>query len=142
MTTPLRPFGEAVWTIVGHMSQSPEGRSPIDREEMESLLAVRQELGSSMEPALVDSFADKILVEVQRQTQMNLAAHQQHQMEQARGGKKQGAGRLALAIVSLVMAIPLTAIALDLSSIWMAAIVWIGIVLVNFVYGNTGRDKT
>ena len=133
-----------MWTTVGHMSQNPAGQSPIDREEMESLLSVRQELGPSMEPALVDSFADKIMIEVQRQTQMNLAAQQQHQqMEQATGGKKPARdGRLTLAIVSLVMAIPLTAIALDLSSIWMAAIVWIGIVLVNFAYGNTGRDRS
>ncbi len=123
------------------MSQNPVGPSPIDRDEMESLLAARQELGPSMEPALVDSFADKIMVEVQRQTQIKLAAQQQ-QMEHTRGGKKQGDGRLTLAIVSLVMSIPLTAIALDLSSIWMAAIVWIGIVLINFAYGNTGRDKS
>lgn len=123
------------------MSQNPIGPSPIDRDEMESLLAARQELGPSMEPALVDSFADKIMVEVQRQTQMNMQAQRQ-QMELAQRDRQTGTGgSLALAIVSLVMAIPLTAIALDLGSVWMVTIVWIGIVLVNFAYGNGRRRK-
>ena len=116
----------------------------MDHDEMESLLAVRQELGVTMEPALVDSFAQKILAEVQRQTNINNQTQQQQwQMEQSRGGHQSGTGgRLTLAIVSLVMAIPLTAIALDLSSIWMAAIVWLGIVMVNFAYGAERRGKS
>ncbi len=124
------------------MSQNPIGPGNIDRDEVESLLAARQELGPSMEPALVDSFAEKIILEVSRQTQINLAAQQQQQhMEQSRGGQKQGRdGRLTLAIVSLVMAIPLTAIALDLSNMWMAIVVWIGIVMVNFFY-SIGRPN-
>ncbi len=126
------------------MSQNPAGAGPMDHDEMESLLAARQELGPAMEPALVDSFAQKILAEVQRQTYINNQTQQQHQqMEQARGGQQSGTGgRLSLAIVSLVMAIPLTAIALDLSSIWMAAIVWIGIVMLNFAYGADRRGKS
>ena len=128
------------------MSQNPAGTGPMDHDEMESLLAVRQELGPTMEPALVDSFAQKILAEVQRQTHMNNQTQQQQwqwQMEQSRGGQQSGTGgRLTLAIVSLVMAIPLTAIALEMSSIWMAAIVWIGIVMVNFAYGADRRDKS
>lgn len=125
------------------MSQNPVGDAAMDRDEMESLLAVRQELGPAMEPALVDSFAQKIMAEVQRQTYINTEAQRQHlQMEQSRGGAQSGAGgRLTLAIVSLVMSIPLTAIALDLGSIWMAAIVWIGIVMVNFAYGTDRRGK-
>ena len=97
-----------------------------------------------MEPALVDSFAQKILAEVQRQTYINNQTQQQHQqLEQSRAGQQpSGGGRLALAIVSLVMAIPLTAIALDLSSIWMAVVVWIGIVMVNLAYGTDRRGKS
>ncbi len=119
-------------------------QNPLDREEMESLLAARQELGPAMEPALVDSFAQKILAEVQRQTYLNNQSLQQHQqMERAREGERPGSGgRLALAIVSLAMAIPLTAIALGLSSTWMAVIIWIGIVMVNFAYGTGRRGRS
>lgn len=125
------------------MSQNPAGTGPMDHDEMESLLAARQELGPAMEPALVDSFAQKILAEVQRQTHINNQTQQQWQMEQSRGGQQSGTGgRLTLAIVSLVMAIPLTAIALDLSSIWMAVIVWLGIVMLNFAYGTDRRGKS
>ncbi len=102
-------------------------QDPIDRDEMEALLAARQELGPSMEPALVDSFAQKIMVEIQRQSQM-----QQQIQPQTVGTHRSGTGpQLTLAIVSLVMAIPLTAIALEAGA-WMAVVCWIGIVLVNF----------
>lgn len=125
------------------MSQNPAGTGPMDHDEMESLLAVRQELGPTMEPALVDSFAQKILAEVQRQTHINSQTQQQSQMEQSRTAQQSGTGgRLTLAIVSLVMSIPLTAIALGLSSVWMAAIVWLGIVMINFAYGTERRGKS
>lgn len=105
----------------------------MDREDMESLLAVRQELGSEMEPALVDSFAEKIIAEVQRQTQ------QQHQVQERR--EKADGGQLTLGIVSLVMAIPLTAIALGTGSLWMVMVCWIGIVTVNIAYAMRGRGR-
>ena len=98
----------------------------MDRDDMESLLAARQELGPGMEPALVDSFAQKIIAEVQRQTWME----RQKPLPPA----ESNGGRLALGIVSLVMAIPLTAIALGNGSVFMAIVSWIGIVLVNFAY--------
>lgn len=115
------------------MSQNPVGRNKIDRDEVESLLAARQELGPAMEPALVDSMAQKIMAEVQRQTHMNVSAQDQQRVQQARDERLGSGGRLTLGIVSLVMAIPLTAIALEAGS-WMAVVVWIGIVLVNFAY--------
>lgn len=110
---------------------------PIDRDEMEALLAARQELGPSMEPALVDSFAQKIMVEIQRQSQMQ----QQVQPQAATSQQAGSGGRLTLAIVSLVMAIPLTAIALEAGS-WMAVVCWIGIVLVNFAYAARRRGES
>ena len=116
------------------MSENPIGPSPVDRGEVEALLAARSELGPSMEPALVDSFAEKIMAEVQRQSQ-------QQNVERARSGGKLGSdGQLTLAIVSIVMAIPLTAIALGVGNFWMALVVWIGIVFVNFTY-SMGRNK-
>ncbi|MDO5736810.1 MAG: hypothetical protein Q4P15_10085 [Propionibacteriaceae bacterium] len=108
-------------------------QDPMEREEIEALLATRQELGPGMEPALVDSFANKIIAEVQRQT----GAHNQVQ----KSPKKGSDGHLTLAIVSLVMAIPLTAIAMGASS-WMVVVCWIGIVLVNFAYAARHRGQS
>ncbi|RMB60121.1 hypothetical protein EAX62_10520 [Tessaracoccus antarcticus] len=100
---------------------------------MESLLAARQELGPGMEPALVDSFAQKIIAEVQRQTWM------EHQKPVPR--PESNGGRLAIGIVSLVMAIPLTAIALGNGSVFMAIVCWIGIVMVNFAFAFRQRGN-
>lgn len=113
-------------------------QNPMDREEVESLLAARQELGAEMEPALVDSFARKIIAEVQRQT------HEERQMmERTEAGGKTAMGQqLTLGIVSLVMAIPLTAIALESGSPWMLVVCWVGIVLVNFAFAAGHRGKS
>ena len=106
-------------------------QNPIDREDMESLLAVRQEMGSGMEPALVDSFAEKIIAEVRRQTEA------EHAME---GRRAAGSGlQLALGIVSMALATPLTAIALGTGNAWMAVVSWIGIVLVNVAFAMRDR---
>ena len=110
----------------GRTTLSAMSQNPMDREDMEALLAARQELGPGMEPALVDSFAQKIIAEVQRQTWLE---HQKPVHRQEGNGSQ-----LALGIVSLVMAIPLTAIALHAGSTLMAIVCWISIVLVNFAF--------
>lgn len=110
----------------------------MDRDEVESLLAARAELGNEMEPALVDSFAAKIIAEVRRQTELERQAMQPSQPvdhKQAMGSQ------LALGIVSLVMAIPLTAIAMGTGFPWMAVVTWLGIVLVNFAFASRYRGQ-
>ncbi len=110
------------------MSQNPmnrQGHNPLDREEMESVLAARQEMGAEMEPALVDSFAEKILAEVRRQAEAERGVEQQ---------KNDSNGtQLALGIVSLALAIPLTAIASGAGT-FMMILVWLGIVAVNLAF--------
>ena len=129
MTTPLAPLRESVGATLSGMNQDP-----LEREEIESLLAVRQELGAGMEPALVDSFAQKIIAEVQRQS------NEQHRVQE-RHDKSSG-GQLTLGIVSVVMAIPLTAIALGTGFPWMVVVSWIGIVLVNFAFATRHRGQS
>ncbi len=112
--------------------------NPFDHDEVESLLAARQELGPGMEPALVDSFAEKIIAEVQRQT----AVERQMMARGQQAGPQPGAGgQLALGIVSLVMSIPLTAMAFGNSLPWMAVVIWVGIVLVNYAYAVGRRPS-
>ena len=66
-------------------------------------------MGAEIEPALVDSLAAKVEATVQRRYQAELAALQQRNQAAQTG---QGP-RIAIGIVSLVMSIPLTAIAQD-----------------------------
>ncbi|MGV8845584.1 hypothetical protein [Tessaracoccus sp.] len=107
---------------------------PMDRDDVESLLAARQELGAGMEPALVDSFAEKIISEVRRQTSTR---HQMVERSQPGNGPQ-----LALGIVSLVMAIPLTAISLAYGFPWMSIVCWIGIVMVNYAFASRRRGQS
>lgn len=50
--------------------------------------------------------------------------------------------RFALAIVSLALGIPLTAIATRTSGVIGLILTWVGIVAVNAVYGWTGRSHS
>lgn len=117
------------------------GRESVDREASESLLAARLELGPAMEPALVDSFASKIVAEVQRQTAEERQVQWSREVQER---TPQGNGpRLALGITSLALSIPLTAMSMAYSYPWMAVVSWIGIVLVNvaFAMRRPGRPE-
>lgn len=98
----------------------------LSREELHAALEVRREMGAEIEPALVDSLAAKVEATVRRRYEAELAAAQAEVGADRRG---QG-GRLALAIVSLAMAIPLTAIVVQFG-IAALLMVWVGVVLVN-----------
>lgn len=129
MTTPLAYMAKAPLEYGVGMNQEP-----LDRDDMESLLAARHELGEGMEPALVDSFAEKIIAEVRRQSSTR---HPEVKRREAGSGPQ-----LALGIVSLVMAIPLTGISLANGYPWMSIVCWIGIVLVNYAFASrrTGQS--
>lgn len=101
--------------------------SEMNREEIEAALAVRQESGAAMEPALVDSMARKIEATVRRRYEAEVAERKRSEVAATSG---QGA-RVAVAIVSLVMGIPLTAIAGSLAGFPGILLIWVGIVAVN-----------
>ncbi|MBB1483055.1 hypothetical protein H5392_04160 [Tessaracoccus sp. MC1865] len=99
----------------------------LSREDLHAALGVRKEMGADIEPALVDSLARKIEATVERRFQAEMVASRQ-EAEAARAGQS---GRIAVGIVSLVMAIPLTAISGSMSGFLGMLLVWTGIVLVN-----------
>lgn len=106
------------------------GMSEISRDDIEATLAVRQERGAEMEPALVDAMAAKIEATVRRRHEAEIAEQRRSELAASRG---QGA-RIAIAIVSLVMGIPITAIAGGMGGLAGIVVVWVGIVLVNMVF--------
>ncbi|HHT11704.1 MAG TPA: hypothetical protein GX013_00840 [Propionibacterium sp.] len=99
----------------------------VQREDLEAALGVRQEMGAEIEPALVDSLARKVEATVERRFRAEMAASKQD-AEAAKAGQ---GGRITVAIVSLVMAIPLTAISASFAGIFGMVLIWTGIVLVN-----------
>ncbi len=107
----------------------------LDKSEFEAVLKARQELGSEMEPALVESFTQKVLAEIRRQQgqgtgPLTRAQGQQFGVQPARPSKGSTAPSLTLAIISLVLAIPLTGIASSVGLLGMI-VAWAGIAAVN-----------
>jgi hypothetical protein len=105
------------------------------REDAEALLEVRRELGPSYDAALVDSFAERIELAVSQRVDAQIAQRRAAQTAVAGAGGRQ----LALGIISMVAAIPIS-IVLGVSDHFLALLVaWTGIVLVNMAHALQGR---
>jgi hypothetical protein len=119
------------------------------RKDLDATLQTRRELGPEYEEELVESFLEKLDGAVERRVRRQLA---ERQMEVARGrgqGFRGGAPgsaspaypeglgpRLWLAVTSLVLAIPLSAIAAVNTGLAGLLVCWTGIVAVNGVQAS------
>lgn len=115
---------------------------PLDKSEFEAVLEARRDLGPEMEPALVESFAEKVVAEIRRQ---QAQGSQAGPLIPARPTpvprRSNGYNPMAMGIVSMALAIPLTAVALS-GGILMGLAVWVGIVAINIAaaFGASRRD--
>ncbi|WP_426570498.1 hypothetical protein [Streptomyces canus] len=109
------------------------------KKELDASLQARRELGEEYESALVDSFLEKvdqrIDAAVERRVRRQFA---ETQMAAARGGRSPGATdswgeRFGFGIVSLVLAVPLSAIGVGAADLPGLLVSWAGIVGVNVV---------
>ncbi|MEO5709880.1 MAG: hypothetical protein ABIQ59_08660 [Nocardioidaceae bacterium] len=113
------------------------GEEQVDRDDVEALLEVRRELGPSYDAALVDSFADRIERAVAERVDAQIAQKRAGQAAVAGAGGRQ----LALGIVSMVAAIPIS-IPLGVTGHLAAMVIaWIGIVLVNLAHALQSRPR-
>ncbi|MFI5830733.1 hypothetical protein ACIA6C_26390 [Streptomyces sp. NPDC051578] len=104
------------------------------KKELDATLDARRELGPEYESALVDSFVDKVHTQVRRR----LA---EDRMAAARGDDPAGPSadggfgeRFGFAVITLVLAVPLTAIAAAQAHLPGLLVAWAGIVAVNFAH--------
>ncbi|MEV0285251.1 MULTISPECIES: hypothetical protein [unclassified Kribbella] len=113
------------------------------RKDLRAAVAARQELGPEYEDEIIDSFLAKLDArEAQRHSQ-DLEHRREDQLLEAAGLKRREGsdpGGLALAIVSVVAAIPITAIAADMSGLPGILISWAGLVGINVAW-TSGRRK-
>ncbi|WP_212912361.1 hypothetical protein [Streptomyces sp. TS71-3] len=115
------------------------------KKELDATLRARGDLGEEYESALVDSFLAKVEQRVDtvvdRRVRRQLAEQQMVVARGAaapRGGSDTWGERFGFAVISLVLAIPLSAIAVvnaDLPGLFVA---WAGIVGVNAVHALRG----
>ncbi|MFI1471385.1 hypothetical protein [Streptomyces wuyuanensis] len=114
-------------------------------KELDATLRARRELGAEYEPALVESFLEKVEqrldATVDRRVRRHLA---ERRMSEARGdarperfGESFGE-RHGLAIITLVLAVPLSAISVVNAGIEGLFVTWGGIVGVNAVHAFRG----
>jgi hypothetical protein len=109
------------------------------KKELDATLQTRRELGEEYESALVDSFLEKVDQRidsaVERRVRRQMA---EQQMVAARGSRApkptdSWGDRFGFAIVSLILAIPLSAIGGAFANFPGVLAAWVGIVGVNFL---------
>jgi hypothetical protein len=121
------------------------------KRELDATLQTRKELGAEYETELVDSFMEKVEQRfndtADRHVRRQLA---EQQMAAARGARPhaadrpvpgQGLGigeRFAFVATSLVLAIPLSAIAVVNAGLSGLVVTWVGIFAVNAVHASGG----
>ncbi|WP_128375858.1 hypothetical protein [Streptomyces cavernae] len=130
-----------------------EARDAELKKELDATLHARRELGDEYESALVDSFLEKVEQRldgaVDRRVRRQLA---EQQLVVARGaGRPQQSHdswgeRFGFAIVSLILAIPLSAIAVEQADLGGLVVAWAGIVAVNWAqavrhFPSFGRNR-
>jgi hypothetical protein len=94
----------------------------VPRDDLHATIEARRELGPSHDAELVDAFVERIEQRLAKGPSSSPAR---------RGGRE---GSFTLAVVSMGVGIPLTAIALSNGGLAALLIVWIGIVFVNAAY--------
>lgn len=100
------------------------------REELAAVLEARRELGKDYEPALVESFIERLDKVIDARVQAGLAERRRGEAERA---ESQG-GQLQLGIWSLVLGVPITGIAGPTTGTWGLLACWSGIAAVNLSY--------
>jgi len=113
----------------------PAGDDPVERRDIEALLAARQELGPTYDAALVESFADR--VEQALDEKVGSTVDRRRHREQME--RRQMIFQFVLGAASMVAAIPIS-ITLGVTGNYFALLVaWIGIVAVNIAHASIGR---
>ncbi|MFD5075927.1 hypothetical protein [Streptomyces sp. NPDC058371] len=116
------------------------------KKELDATLHARRELGEDYEPALVESFLEKVEQRldgaVDRRVRRQLA---EQQMVVARGSRSPRSTdswgeRFGFGIVSLVLAVPLSAIGGGVAGLPGLLVAWVGIVGVNAVQALRHTD--
>jgi hypothetical protein len=109
------------------------------KRELDATLHARRDLGEEYEPALVDSFLEKVDQRidgaVERRVRRQLAEQQMQAARDSRSPRVTDSWgeRFGFGIVSLVLAVPLSAIGGGVAHLPGLLVAWVGIVGVNVV---------
>ncbi|MFI7322114.1 hypothetical protein [Streptomyces venezuelae] len=124
-----------------------EARDAELKKELDATLHARRELGEEYDSALVDSFLGKIEQRLDGTIDRRMRRHlAEQQMVVARGARSPASGvdswgeRFGFGVVSLILAVPLSAIAVVNAGLTGLFVSWAGIVGVNAVHSFRGMS--
>jgi hypothetical protein len=114
-------------------------------EEIRAAAETHHELGPDYQSAVIESFIDKVGREIDARVDARVASAQQpgQRLPAARSGRS--GMQFTLALVSVVMGIPLTAIALNAghgAGLVALLVVWVGIAIINVAFGLHSRPSS
>ncbi|WP_327253069.1 hypothetical protein [Streptomyces sp. NBC_01244] len=110
------------------------------KKELSATLDARRELGAEYEAALVDSFVEKVDTQVRRRlAEERLSAARGTHPGAAESPDGNFGERFGFAIITLVLAIPLSAIGAAQAGLSGLVVAWLGILGVNYVHAAKFR---
>lgn len=111
--------------------------APLSPEEVRAAAAIHKELGPDYQEAVIESFLDKVGREIDARVDARLA-QQQVAQPPAQGGRGQPGSPMTLAIVSMALGIPLSAIAVSAGAHPVGLpgllVIWLVIGVINVAY--------
>lgn len=112
------------------------------RKDLRAAAAARQELGPEYEEEIIDSFLERLDARDAARRGQDIEFKKQDRALEAAGLKPRETdpGGLALAIISVVAAIPITAIGADMLGLPGLIVCWAGLVGINFARTTARRN--
>jgi hypothetical protein len=111
--------------------------APLSPEEIRAAAEIHQELGPNYQQAVIESFLDKVGREIDARVDARLA-QQQVAQPPAQRGRGQPGSPMTLAIVSMALGIPISAIVVSAGAhpagVMGLLIVWLAIGVINVAY--------
>jgi hypothetical protein len=119
--------------------------SSLSPEEIRAAAETHHELGPAYQDAVIESFLDKVGREIDARVDARLA-HRQAAQPSARDWRGHSGSPMALAIISMALGIPLSAIALAVGThpagIVGLLVVWIAITAINIAYNVSSAPRS
>ncbi|TDD58670.1 hypothetical protein E1263_18355 [Kribbella antibiotica] len=104
------------------------------RKDLRAAVAARQELGPEYEAEIIEGFLERL------DAQRRATAVPEPVQPPAHPSREKDPGGLALAIVSMGVAVPITAISANMAGVTGVVVSWVGLVGINLAR-NLGRRR-
>jgi hypothetical protein len=108
----------------------------LPRDDLAAALAARRELGPDYDAVFLDKVVDRLDNTIEARLTVQLAERLRHDTTEA---KKERSSRVAIAAISLGVAIPASGIAAASAQGAGLLVVWVSIVMINVAYALSSR---